>query len=59
MDAGGVAVGLLCAWHGPEGPLISNDEVAGFVAAHPDRFAGLASVDLRARWRPCASCGAA
>ena len=47
MDAGGIDHGLLSAWHGPEGALISNDEVAGFVAARPDRFSGLAAVDLR------------
>ena len=47
MDAAGVDLGLLSAWHGPGGQdLISNDEVAGWVAAHPDRFAGLATVDL-------------
>lgn len=47
MEAGGVDVGLISAWYGPEGPLISNDEVAGFVARAPDRLAGVASVDLR------------
>jgi predicted TIM-barrel fold metal-dependent hydrolase len=47
MDAGGVDFGLISAWHAPEGPLISNDEVARFVADHPDRLAGLAAVDLR------------
>lgn len=47
MDAAGVGVGLLAAWHGPQGALISNDEVAGWVTSHPDRFRGLASVDLR------------
>jgi predicted TIM-barrel fold metal-dependent hydrolase len=47
MDAGGVDFGLLSAWHGPrEGALISNEEVAGWIAAHPDRFAGLAGVNL-------------
>lgn len=47
LDAAGVDVALLTAWHGPrEGWLISNDEVAGWVAAHPGRFAGLAAVDL-------------
>jgi len=47
MDAGDVGFGLLSAWHGPrEGALISNDEVAGWVATRPDRFAGLAAVDL-------------
>jgi predicted TIM-barrel fold metal-dependent hydrolase len=47
MDAGGVEIALLAAWHAPNGPLITNDEVAAFVAAHPARFAGLAAVDLR------------
>ena len=46
MDVGGIDRALLSAWHGPAGPLISNDEVAALVAAHPDRFAGLATVDL-------------
>lgn len=46
MDAGGVDRALLSAWNGPAGSLISNDEVAAVVAAHPDRFAGLATVDL-------------
>jgi uncharacterized protein len=47
MDHGEVAFGLLSAWHAPrEGALISNEEVAGWAAAHPDRFAGLAAVDL-------------
>ena len=46
MDAAGIEVGLLSAWHGPQGPMISNDEVAGWIAEHPTRFAGLA-VDLR------------
>jgi uncharacterized protein len=47
LDAAGVGFGLLTAWHAPrEGALISNEEVAGWVARHPDRFAGLAAVDL-------------
>lgn len=47
MDAAGVDVGVLCAWHGPGGALISNDEVARWASAAPTRFAALASVDLR------------
>jgi predicted TIM-barrel fold metal-dependent hydrolase len=47
MASAGVAFGLLSAWHGPEGALIGNDEVAGWVAEAPDRLAGLAGVDLR------------
>jgi len=46
MDAAGVDRALLSAWHGPTGELISNDDVAALVARHPDRFAGLATVDL-------------
>jgi uncharacterized protein len=47
MDAGGIDYGLISAWHAPDGPLIANDEVAGFIAQHPDRLGGLAAVDLR------------
>lgn len=46
LDGAGVDFGLLSAWHAPEGALISNDEVAGWVARYPDRLAGLAAVDL-------------
>jgi predicted TIM-barrel fold metal-dependent hydrolase len=47
MDAAGVDFGLLSAWNAPrEGALISNDEVAGWVREHPQRFAGLAAVAL-------------
>lgn len=46
MDGAGVAKGLLRAWWGPMGPLISNDEVAAMVARYPDRFVGVAAVDL-------------
>lgn len=47
MDEADVSYGLLSAWHGPSGVMIGNDEVAGWVAAHPGRFGGLAAVDLR------------
>ncbi|WP_433561238.1 amidohydrolase family protein [Nocardia sp. CA-151230] len=47
MDAGGVDRALLSAWCAPEGVLISNDEVAEWVAEAPDRLIGVASVDLR------------
>ena len=46
MDRAGVSVGMLCAWHGPSGPMIGNDEVAQHCRAYPDRFVGIASVDL-------------
>ena len=45
-DDAGVDFGLLSAWHAPEGVLIGNDQVAAWVGAHPDRFAGVAAVDL-------------
>ncbi|OJZ75551.1 amidohydrolase [Mycobacterium paraffinicum] len=47
MDAAGVRFGLLSAWRGPGGQdLISNDEVAEWISLHPNRFGGLAAVDL-------------
>lgn len=47
VDGQSIDVGVLSAWYGPEGPLIDNDEVARTVAAHPTRFIGLASADIR------------
>lgn len=47
MDEGAIDLGLLAAWYGPQGSLIDNDEVAGFVAEYPDRFRGVAGGDLR------------
>jgi len=47
LDAAGVDRALVCAWYGPQGALISNEEVAELVRAHPDRLTGIASVDLR------------
>ncbi len=46
MDAGGISCSLLSAWVGPQGALISNDEVAGFVSQAPDRLVGVGSVDI-------------
>lgn len=46
MDVAGVDIALLSAWVGPEGELISNEEVAQQIEAAPTRFRGLASVDL-------------
>jgi uncharacterized protein len=47
MDTAGVDFGLLSAWSAPhQPPLISNEEVVGWVEAHPDRFAALACADL-------------
>lgn len=46
MDEAGVAITLLSAWHGPEGSLVSNEEVAAYVDAAPTRLRGVATVDL-------------
>jgi predicted TIM-barrel fold metal-dependent hydrolase len=46
LRAAKVSRALVCAWHGPEGALITNDEVASFVRAAPDVLCGVASVDL-------------
>jgi predicted TIM-barrel fold metal-dependent hydrolase len=49
MDEGGVRRAMLTAWTGPQGVLISNDEVAACVRSAPERLVGVGSVDL---WRP-------
>jgi predicted TIM-barrel fold metal-dependent hydrolase len=46
MDQAGVGLGLISAWWGPTGPLITNDFVADLAERHPDRFRGLCSTDL-------------
>ncbi|WP_045878449.1 amidohydrolase family protein [Pseudofrankia sp. DC12] len=46
LRAAEVEIGLAAAWYGPQGPLISNDEVAGFVAESGGRLRGVAGVDL-------------
>ncbi len=46
MADGGVDVSLISAWVGPRGAMVSNDEVAGFVAEAPGRLVGVGSVDL-------------
>ena len=47
MNTAGVSKALLAAWYSPQGPLISNAQVLEVVSAHPERFYGLASADLR------------
>ncbi|MEO1595939.1 MAG: amidohydrolase family protein [Pseudomonadota bacterium] len=46
MDAGGIDKALISAWQAPHQDLITNDEVAAFVAEYPDRLAGVGSVDI-------------
>ena len=46
LDAARIERALVCAWWGPGGPLLTNDHVAAVVRAVPDRFVGVASVDL-------------
>ena len=46
MDASGIDRLMLSAWHRPGQVVMSNDEVATVVATHPDRFVGVATVDL-------------
>jgi hypothetical protein len=46
LDAANVDRALVCAWWGPQGPILTNDEVAAIVRAHPGRLVGVASVDL-------------
>ena len=46
MDQAGVGQALISAWLAPRRVLISNDEVAGFVAQAPERLVGVGSVDI-------------
>lgn len=46
MDQAGVEKLMLAAWCRPERWLCSNDEVAHFTRAFPERFVGVATVDL-------------
>ncbi len=47
LDTAGVDLALTSAWYGPEGALISNEEVADFVAMSDGRLRGVAGVDIR------------
>ncbi|PLN85963.1 amidohydrolase 2 [Aspergillus taichungensis] len=46
MDAAGVSQICLCAWYRPGQAVFSNEDVAEFTRAFPDRFVGIAGVDL-------------
>src|SRR5690606_23836130 len=46
MDEAGIGTLMLSAWCRPEGWIFSNDEVAEFTRAFPERFVGVAAVDL-------------
>jgi hypothetical protein len=46
MDEGGVSKALISAWYAPKNVMISNDEVAEFVAEAPQRLVGVGSVDI-------------
>jgi predicted TIM-barrel fold metal-dependent hydrolase len=47
MDEGNIERAVLRAWAAPDGWIITNDEIATLVQRFPDRFLGLATVDLR------------
>ena len=46
MDRAGIDISLISAWYAPRNVMISNDEVAGFVAEAPQRLVGVDSVDI-------------
>jgi hypothetical protein len=46
MDEGNVAKSLISAWVAPRDVMISNDDVAGFVAESKGRLVGVGSVDI-------------
>ncbi|MBI3649708.1 MAG: amidohydrolase [Acidobacteria bacterium] len=46
MDHAGVARLMLAAWHRPQQWVYHNDQIAAMIQAYPDRFVGVASVNL-------------
>ena len=46
LDAAGVDLALSSAWYAPNNVMISNDEVAGFVAESGGRLLGVGSADI-------------
>ncbi len=46
MDKAGLNQLMLSAWHRPDAWVFSNDEVAEMVRAYPERFVGVAAVNL-------------
>lgn len=46
MDQAGIETMLLSAWYGPDGVLVSNEDVARRIDEAPDRFRGLAGAPL-------------
>lgn len=46
MDSVGIDRIVLRAWCAPDGWIITNDDIAAIVARYPERFVGLATVDL-------------
>lgn len=46
MDEANISQSLISAWVAPGNVMISNDEVAAFVAEYPQRLVGVGSVDI-------------
>lgn len=46
MDRGGVEKLMLCAWCRPGKWIYTNEDIAKYSRAYPDRFVGVATVDL-------------
>ena len=54
MDRANVDLSLISGWVAPRNVMISNDEIASFVAEYPDRLVGVGSVDI---YRPMEAVG--
>ena len=59
MDQAGVAKGMICAWWGPSGPLISNEEVKSLMDQYPTALSALPRWIFTVPCRQSGSCAAA
>ena len=53
LDEAGIQTVFLSAWHSPKGAIIPNEVIDEYVSKYPDRFVGIASVDISHPVKAC------
>jgi len=54
MNSAAVHMAAVCAWYRPGKAILTNDQVKAYARKYPDRFIGVASVDISDPVRACA-----